>query len=173
MSTQLLETCRGFKWTYHRRNCASSWSPTRIIQRCTVRKKHLKNWCWYLTNTAYRCYNISHRAADVTPTLTSMSMPARLSQIVRFVCFVLSRSKFGTNLAFSGASLQAVRPTGKQATSKNQASLPYRGSLLNVATFALCRLVYHINIDHSAGSTEALRSDWLWQTMVTRCDDNP
>jgi len=33
----LLETCRGFKKTYCRRNCASSWSPTRIIRRCTVR----------------------------------------------------------------------------------------------------------------------------------------
>jgi len=30
ISTQLLETCRGFEWTYHRRNCASSWLPTRI-----------------------------------------------------------------------------------------------------------------------------------------------
>jgi len=38
MSTQLLKTCRGFKETYHRRNCASSWLPTRIIRRCTVQK---------------------------------------------------------------------------------------------------------------------------------------
>jgi len=38
MSTQLLETCRGFKLTYHRRNSASSWLSTRIIRRCTVRK---------------------------------------------------------------------------------------------------------------------------------------
>jgi len=30
MSTELLEICRGFKWTYYRRNCASSWSLTRI-----------------------------------------------------------------------------------------------------------------------------------------------
>jgi len=30
MSTQLLETCRRFKYTYRRRNCASSWLPTRI-----------------------------------------------------------------------------------------------------------------------------------------------
>jgi len=29
MSTELLETCRGFKQTYYRRNCASSWSPIR------------------------------------------------------------------------------------------------------------------------------------------------
>jgi hypothetical protein len=26
----LLETCRGFKQTYHRRNCALSWFPTGI-----------------------------------------------------------------------------------------------------------------------------------------------
>jgi len=32
-STELLETCRGFKWTY-RRNCASSWSTTRIMDSC-------------------------------------------------------------------------------------------------------------------------------------------
>jgi len=38
MSTELLETCREFKWTYYRRNCASSWLPTRIIRRCTARK---------------------------------------------------------------------------------------------------------------------------------------
>jgi len=38
MSTELLETGRGFKWTYYRRNCASSWSLTRNIRRCTVRK---------------------------------------------------------------------------------------------------------------------------------------
>jgi len=31
-STGLLETCRGFKYTYHRRNCASGWLPTRISQ---------------------------------------------------------------------------------------------------------------------------------------------
>jgi len=54
MSTWLLETCRGFKYTYHRRNCASSWLPTRIIQRCTVRKIYLKKsfglcLCWIVT----------------------------------------------------------------------------------------------------------------------------
>jgi len=32
MSTELLETCRGFNWTYYRRNCASSWSLTRISE---------------------------------------------------------------------------------------------------------------------------------------------
>jgi len=37
-STDLLETCTGFKQTHYRRNCASSWSPTRIIRRCKVRK---------------------------------------------------------------------------------------------------------------------------------------
>jgi len=41
MSTVLLETCTGFKQTYYRRNCASSWLPTRIIRRCTVRKIYL------------------------------------------------------------------------------------------------------------------------------------
>jgi len=30
MSTGLLETCTGFKSTYYRRNCTSSWSLTRI-----------------------------------------------------------------------------------------------------------------------------------------------
>jgi len=30
MSTKLLETCREFKQTYYRRNCASSWSRTKI-----------------------------------------------------------------------------------------------------------------------------------------------
>jgi len=38
MSTGLLETRRGFKYTYHRRNYASSCLPTRIVRRCTVRK---------------------------------------------------------------------------------------------------------------------------------------
>jgi len=38
MSTELLETCRGFKCTCYRRNCVSSWLPTRIVQSCTVRK---------------------------------------------------------------------------------------------------------------------------------------
>jgi len=38
LSTGLLETCTGFKQTYYRRNCASTWSPTRIIRRCMVRK---------------------------------------------------------------------------------------------------------------------------------------
>jgi len=38
MGTKLLETCPGFKWTYYRGNCASSWLPTRIIWRCTVKK---------------------------------------------------------------------------------------------------------------------------------------
>jgi hypothetical protein len=38
VSTNLLETCRGFKQTYCRRNYASSWLPTRIIRRYTVRK---------------------------------------------------------------------------------------------------------------------------------------
>jgi len=36
MSTELLETCRGFKSTYYRRNCASSWSLTRIKFLCST-----------------------------------------------------------------------------------------------------------------------------------------
>jgi len=31
MSTELLETCRRFKLTYRRRNCTSSWLPTRSV----------------------------------------------------------------------------------------------------------------------------------------------
>jgi hypothetical protein len=41
MSTVLLETCRGFKQTYHRTNCASSWSPNRIMRRCS--QKNIKD----------------------------------------------------------------------------------------------------------------------------------
>jgi hypothetical protein len=33
MCTEFLETCRGFKQTYHRRNCASSCLPTRIRRK--------------------------------------------------------------------------------------------------------------------------------------------
>jgi len=32
MNTELLETNIGFKYRYYRRNCASSWSPTRILR---------------------------------------------------------------------------------------------------------------------------------------------
>ena len=40
----MLETCRGSKKTYHRRNCASSWLPTRknlqsCRQKTTIRRK--------------------------------------------------------------------------------------------------------------------------------------
>jgi len=35
MSTELLETCRGFRSTYYRRNCVSSWLPIRIRKTFT------------------------------------------------------------------------------------------------------------------------------------------
>jgi hypothetical protein len=38
MSTEFLETCRGFKQIHYRRKCASSWSLTRITRKCTVKK---------------------------------------------------------------------------------------------------------------------------------------
>jgi len=40
MSTKLLETCRGFKYTYYRRNCPSSWSLTRIYTECLRRLRN-------------------------------------------------------------------------------------------------------------------------------------
>jgi len=73
MSTQLLETCRGFKLTYHRRNSASGWLPTRIIRRCTVRKKKIyiyKNSCKEYRLCAVRshvprCRNVWRRCWNV------------------------------------------------------------------------------------------------------------
>jgi len=60
MSTKLLETCRGFKETYYRRNCASSCSHTRIIRKCTVRKKYI-NFC-----LAASCYHEDKLQQEVT-----------------------------------------------------------------------------------------------------------
>jgi hypothetical protein len=44
MSTGLLETCRGFKWTYYVINCASSWLSTsiKIFQFALPRQTHAR-----------------------------------------------------------------------------------------------------------------------------------
>jgi hypothetical protein len=49
MSTELLKTCRGFKQTYYRRNCASSWAV--LILRCW--------WDVCFNDGSINCFNVA------------------------------------------------------------------------------------------------------------------
>ena len=62
MSTELLETCRGFIQTYYRRNCASSWSPTRTGTRNARRDVFVLSvpFCVHINAVVCLCENKAH-----------------------------------------------------------------------------------------------------------------
>jgi len=110
MSTGLLETCRGFKKTYHRRNCVSRWLPTRIIQTCTVRKIYLKTPLILSPRKAYATYLLTPWSRVLLEKLTGLQLVKKFPVFYgtrRFITALTSARHLSLSWA---SSIQSTHP---------------------------------------------------------------